>query len=738
MDEPEALTLLDQIRGSGSAVDHIHALRALKNDIVGHQQKKAIWVRRGVVDPVVRMLTSYRPPSKQHGKEGHDAHPAADTSTLSEKEMARLQALYVVGSLAQSESCLEKAPLTFLHAHAVSRYSPSLGRPPVLRPSHCAEIVPAILFNVCPSSNPPVVVLAALRALSSMSNSVMLASDTSSFGLNALSDSVFAPSHANSIRKILLQFSSTPTIQSEISETTSLIGVLCREERHQSALEQAGVLDALASRLASVVVSQGLVLPAAGLVAQKHGLQDCIPPAVPQRTGIAGILEAIAVVISDSKFRAARLVCSDAIRAIFPTTSPIESYTNGFVKGSWGPPSTHRADGQESGRNAIDMLIPNVPLTRTRSASALSSAFPPLGASLSFERLTNLAGSRVPNWSRSSPAGQTGSEVTPSTCANVGEIESPLIAYLIWLVRTSHEIDRLMAAFLLAVLYRTGFAAKSREAAMGMLIVPLVVQLLRGEQSGYRSSSDNAKRSVQHAAVELKIRERAPDVLAMLIVDSECLQKSAYDAGVITKLSDLIKGAYEPVSEGSGQHTWSPSDGVGNSADSADPLFATRNAGVSALLLHRIRVRESTLRAIAAFVPFKDEYRKALIDHGVMPYIVESLKQSPVKPSAKAAEKAEKAAQSDGDSQPPSPEYGVNPNSVLIAACGAVRHLSRSVSILRTTLIDSGVVMPIFHLLRHPDIDVQISATAATCNLVMDFSPMRQVSIRPTPEWRAN
>lgn len=71
-------------------------------------------------------------------------------------------------------------------------------------------------------------------------------------------------------------------------------------------------------------------------------------------------------------------------------------------------------------------------------------------------------------------------------------------------------------------------------------------------------------------------------------------------------------------------------------------------------------------------------------------------------------------------------EYGTNPVEVLIAACGAVRALSRSVSVLRTTLIDNGVAEPVFQLLQHPEIEVQIAATATVCNLLTDVSPMRE------------
>jgi hypothetical protein len=287
-----------------------------------------------------------------------------------------------------------------------------------------------------------------------------------------------------------------------------------------------------------------------------------------------------------------------------------------------------------------------------------------------------------------------------------------------------------MAASVLTVLYRAGLASKSRETALGLLIVPILVQLLCDEKTTSRGNVDKAINAAERTALERKIRERAPAVLAMLVVDSEYLQKSAYDAGVIKRLSELIKTSYDPVPDSSHYHTWSPVTGGDTEPKSFSTAQASRlgQAVLSPLLLHRIRVRESTLRAIAALVPFKDEYRKALIDQGVVPYIVESLKPYPGKPSGKANEKSEKPNHTLEDNKQISPEFGINPVSVLIAACGAVRHLSRSVSILRTTLIDNGVVMPVFALLQHSDIDTQISATAATCNLVMDFSPMREVN----------
>ena len=496
-------------------------------------------------------------------------------------------------------------------------------------------------------------------------------------------------------------------------------------------LANAGVLDALATRLASIVVAQGLVIPGAELVAQREGLLDFFPSPAPRNADLASILEAIAVIIADSKFRASQLVYSNAIMAVFPSSTS-DFQPNRSTKAAWSAFNATDLSGRQSRLSALDYLIPHIPLSRMKSSSALASAFPPLGTGTpaSYEHLVQLGGSRIPGWSRS-PNFETGmtSQVNASTEPN--DPESPLIPYLIWLTRSTGHLERLMAASVLTVLYRAGLADKSRETALGLLIVPILVQLLHDEKAEVRIDEDASLTFAERLALDWKIKERAPAVLAMLIVDSEYLQKSAFDSGIIGKLSEMIKAAYEPVIEGSDSRTWSPSTGsntvINSSGSSPNPRLG--QVGQSPLLVHKIKVRESTLRAIAALVPFKDEYRKALIDQGVVPYIVESLKSYPDKPSTKLNEKSEKSTQPSEDNKARSPGFGMNPVSVLIAACAAVRHLSRSVSILRTTLIDNGVVMPVFALLKHSDIDVQISATATTCNLVMDFSPMREVNI---------
>lgn len=61
-------------------------------------------------------------------------------------------------------------------------------------------------------------------------------------------------------------------------------------------------------------------------------------------------------------------------------------------------------------------------------------------------------------------------------------------------------------------------------------------------------------------------------------------------------------------------------------------------------------------------------------------------------------------------------------------ACQAVRALSRSVAATRTSLVDSGVGLAVFGLLRRgEDRRVRGAALRAVCNLVVEFSPLRTV-----------
>ncbi|KAH7413148.1 armadillo-type protein [Cadophora sp. MPI-SDFR-AT-0126] len=683
-----------QIRNARTPAEQILTLKALKNEIVGHPLKKELAVTQGVLEPVVR-LTFNKAGSRQDGK-SHDYSFAS--RPLMEEEQLRLQGLQVVASVA-------------------------LGGPAFLIPLQAAASLPAILSNLCPSSNPSQLVLTSLRALSNLAGSAALASDTHSLSISTIAESLFSRQNLNSLCKILSQTSTSSNVQTQISLAATLISRVCREERHQQGLANSGVLDALATKLASFVVAEGLVIPGAEIQTQRDGLQDFFPEAAPANARLSVILEAIAAIIADSKCRASQLLYSPSILAIYPTSLPFEFSGTQNARAAWNAFNAAGLSVRQSQLNAVDYLLPFIPLHQIKNTNAQASAFPPLGTSNSSQSLA-LNGRSGSKNNVSSLSGWPDSpnldSPQDSTATEVEDPESPLIAYLILLLKLRTGSERLMAASVLTVLYRAGLANKTRETALGLLVVPLLVQML-GDDNIPLTGNDSLEEE-EAQALDRIVKERAPLVLAMLITDSEYLQKAAFDAGVVSKLSKMLKVSYDPAPESVGSGPWSPDRGDGGGSPGTPRLG--RN-GQSPALLHKIKVRECVLKAIAALVPFKDEYRKAIVDQGMMPYIVSSMSANPRKPSAKSKKKNDKSSDDSSDDESKG-EYGTNPVEVLIAACGAVRALSRSVSVLRTTLIDNGVAEPVFQLLQHPDIEVQIAATATVCNLLTDVSPMRE------------
>jgi hypothetical protein len=104
---------------------------------------------------------------------------------------------------------------------------------------------------------------------------------------------------------------------------------------------------------------------------------------------------------------------------------------------------------------------------------------------------------------------------------------------------------------------------------------------------------------------------------------------------------------------------------------------------------------QSALLAVAALSLQEEDLRRGVVDAGLLPAIVGSLRDTSV--------------------------------GVRAAACQCVRALSRSVNILRTSLVDAGAAVPLFELLREDEDDlVKITATAAVSNLLLDFSPMKK------------
>ncbi|CAK7202923.1 hypothetical protein SEUCBS139899_005650 [Sporothrix eucalyptigena] len=752
------VAILENLRAAQSYAAQTQALSALKNETVGHVMKKEKWVELGVLPAIFKVLLPERPanwpaddqPSSSRTGNSHSRQPSSVTppDNLPAGDLARLQALELLGIFAS-------------------------GGASFLDPLHAVGALPAILSFIDLNTTHPRLVYAALRSIVTITKAARLvsvpASSPSPITLDSLADTILTAPHLHAFYNII---TSAPQAswwaESITNAAVSLISPLCRETRHQVALAKAGVLDALAIKVASFVVARGQVVPGADIFAEKEGLRDAIPEPATPRLDICSVLDAVAAIMGDSRLRACMLLSSPSILAIFPQLefeSPVNDIHAAWRALSMGGLSSF--DQQSLG--ALDFLLPAIPSQAPRGhlLSAHNAAFPPLGAS-SRDHIPSLvheaSGSKRSSSSRH-PQDAEGEASGLSPDGYGEEPESPMLPWLISLVRSSSGLERLMAASVLTSLYKAGFASKTREAAIALLVVPLLLRMLDEAANSAGNYKDSGSNNFTPSGWEggdssentekQAITEAAITVLARLVANSDVLQKAAVDGNAIKILAKLLKESYEPVSTRSSPRPWNPtpttsanpsrtgtpvadSRGQGSGTagserlvDDSDQAAASKlgPAGQSSQLAYRIRLREATLKALTALVAIKYDYQKAFVEQDAMYYVVASLNTTPSKPRSNKdrTRSIKEVLESDNNGADSfDPEYGRNPVGVLVAACNCVRMLSRSIAILRTTLEDAGVAAPIFRLLRHPDIDVQIAATGVICNLLTETSPMRE------------
>lgn len=547
----------------------------------------------------------------------------------------------------------------------------------------------AILASLnCPQS----LALAILKTLNAIADRLPLQSQQQWPKDTRLADLTFSKEHIGCLPRILGQNSSSSITQSCIALAASLIAKLCTEERHKTALADAGVLDALAVRVASFVVAQGFVLPGAEEHAQDPGALGTLPTPAPPNAKLAPILRAVSAIIEHSKWRAEHFLSSPGIVTVFPRQLP-EFAPNDIKKAPWG--STYLsgfAVPRHISLHPIDSILPSVPVGHAKS----SSNFPPLGPQGSYGKHSHFYNTTF----------------SFLETASSEDDENAIVPWLLYLVRQETGMVRLMAARLVTVLFRLGLAKKHRISMFSYLLIPILIRMF---EKDYEVPDEHDTEHDGLLPTTLRVKEEAPSVLAMLVMDEDELQRAAVEGGAIKKLSQLLKETYNPIQDNT-KPMWSAENGYVESRHDVSPELQLGPPGYSPMVCHIMRYREGILKALASLAPSKDEYRKAVCDNGVVPYIIDSLKPRPVEAPQTASVAKNSAA--DG-----------NPIPTLLAACGAARMLTRSVSVLRTSLIDAGVATPLFELIKHRDIDVQIAATSVICNLALDFSPMKEVSV---------
>lgn len=107
MVQPPSLVALHELKSSPAPADQLRLLRLIKNDIVGHSQRKELVVKHGLLDPLSNLiLSAARTNGKRasHHLNGSAQSSAAPDAQWTIEDEIRLQATLIIGSLANGSS----------------------------------------------------------------------------------------------------------------------------------------------------------------------------------------------------------------------------------------------------------------------------------------------------------------------------------------------------------------------------------------------------------------------------------------------------------------------------------------------------------------------------------------------------------------------------------------------------------------------------------------------------------
>jgi hypothetical protein len=575
----------------------------------------------------------------------------------------------------------------------------------LVRPLVAGGAIPPLLSTLSPATVPPRVLVETLRAVNAIADSLStdVLSPADSSPLAELAHQLFSKPTIDNLAEILAQRSRSTLVDEQVTLTMKIISLTLRSAGpgpHQTALVKAGVLESMASRLASLVLDMGHALSP-----PTPGLASLFLPS-PPRTGLLALLEALAAITQHSAHRSLRLLYSPSLLPVFPipTAAPAPYPASEYPQFDQPSPSPAPS-------NPLDCLLPKLQAVQNKNEHNFSKAFPALGSMPYFNESQTTASSRT---------------------ISANEFASPLIPWLIHLARSTKNLERLATLELLTnlisaldknVMESWADSSPNRDRTLAFLVVPLLVRFIEEVASGKMQSSEQDRLS--DSAWIPQVRERAPVALAVLIEDSSALQRAAVDANATKLLCQMLKKSFDPVAT-SVKPMWTPVPREAAMDLGEDRTYGLGPAPLAPAAIHMLRCRAAALKGLAAIAQKEDIHRKSVIDNGIVPCVVDSLKPYPDGPVdiARSISSMETGSAEIKDG---------NPSFVIVEACRLATALSRSVSILRTSLIDGGVAKPIFSLLQARDRSVLQAATDAVTNLVLQFSPMREVSINIIP-----
>lgn len=699
---PDALIAL---RAATSIHEQIAALRRLKNDLIGHDQRKEACIIHGAAGLLVQLLNGAlraggkrRRMSLNGSKDDISGNDPAQTSASpnegqkssldhrwSDEDELRLQCTIVVGSLTQ-------AGLAYV------------------TPLVAAGITQPLLSALSLRESPARLVLMTLRTLLVCAEALATALDMSDHSASDnFADQLFSKQDVGALSEILSQRADSKSVDEQKALVTQLICVTCRTPAHQNTLLRAGVLDLLAGSISASVIAES------PQKSEKDEKLANLLPTPPSKESLTHTLEAISAIIINSDYRCARLVYSPTIIEVFPIAKATPSIASGPLFEN-GPTSIEPHIAQSE---SIDRLLPQLNSVQPKYESNFSKAFPALG-SFAAEPPRG-----VGNFAEY-PAQYVAKMQIPTRTTSQ-EFGTQLVSWLLYVARTTIAMDRLAAVWLLTLIVRakdkifpeTAFAeagpSRNRDRTLAYLLVPLIVRMVE-------ETNDATKEAVPNM-ISLLIKERAMAALGMLVEDSPTLQKAAVDAGAIKLLSQILKKTFDPIVDRR-RPMWSPMPTAAAGGTATSIASASTELGAQGLSTHvtqTLRCRAASLNALAQLGQYDDQFRKQMIETGIVACMVDSMTPYPTSSTQLPGVIVSNDDALEGKKG--------NPVPVLVAACNLARALSRSVNILRTSLIDGGLAKPVLELLQHPDIKVMDGATNVMCNLLLHFSPMRDVSL---------
>ena len=664
MKRPSTPPILSEVRTASSPASQVKALKVLKNELIGHEQKKEQWVKLGVLTTLAHILTS----TKDNGKNKHRedigvASYSRAQDEQSEDEEARLQAVIVIGSVAY-------------------------GGPAFVAPIYAANIVSSLLSLLSRFESHPQTTLHILKTLNTIANSVCLSSSEQEDNGKSLTTLLYSQHGLSSLSDIIRQTSLTPVVQQQIILASSLISKTCQKEHQRASAVQASVLEAL------TVTSAPLILDSLRY-----------PFYAKAKTPLASILDAVKAVIGATQSRGILFLVG-----LDQSVSKLDQASNLAHDGyKFTSISSKMSHNPQNSLKPVNSLLPQLPNTKAANVSKFHDGFPTPSQVGMSNRQT-----------QSPRSMSTAIEVNQRQgLENVSEEESPLISLLVHIFRSSDDAVSLAAAGLLVAFHRLGLTKRTKEPMFALLLVPSLVRMLSTDAKASIDDFSGGSNSTMRS-----IKEEASAILATLTNGCIETQNAAFDAGAIKKLSQLLKESFDPLPASESDQIWIPESPYSPQGQSREDAHRLGPSGITLATYNTLRLREAVLSALAAIASEKDEYRKTVIDNGVVPFVIKSLQTEPTEsmvdgPIGGAAIIPQLSTRYHRD--------------VALAACGTARALSRSVSTLRTSLMDAGLPSPLFSLLNSQDLEIQIAATGVLCNLVLKFSPMREVSISRTP-----